>query len=190
MVDRSLVRELLGGIQERLLHERLAHAMSRAVAEREFAFELAGLIEEHVRDVVAIPPWTAAAGTPTATVGDVDLLVLPRRSAVHRKDGTLAPPRVWPAGTLAIELSEIRLASGVGGSSGYDAILAQLRTDLADKSAARPSEEPREASWLGLTVMTDAAWSDTPASVEGRRIARDVRVDRWRPCPPGLLCIG
>ncbi len=185
MVERKLVHELLFGIQERLLHERLAHAMSRAVASGELAFELAALIEEHVRDVVAIPMWNRDAEEGVAH--EADLVVLPRSSAVHRTDGTLAPPPTWPKGTVAVELSEIRLANGTGGARGYDGVLEHLRADLAAKSA---DDNRREATWLGLSVMTDAAWAGTPAKAEGERVAREVRIDRWRPCPAGLLCIG
>jgi len=175
MVDRRLVRELLLGVRKNLLNERLAHAMSKAAAETPFAFDLAALIEGHVRGVVAIPEC-----------GGLDLVVLPEASVQHGSNGMLHAPTPWPPRTVALELKEVRLANGIETAGGYDETLSELRSAMAEKMAT-----PRSAGadWVALSLMTDGAPSET-VKREAERVARDVRVERWRPCPEGLLCIG
>jgi hypothetical protein len=186
MVDRNLVRELLLGVREGLLNDRLAHVMSKASAERQFAVELAALIEAHRRDVVTVPDGSEPARAGSAHLG---LLVLPRGATEHRANGMLKAPESWPSGTLAIELRDVRLANGVDTPDGYDAALRELHWNLSERPASMP-EGAKRADRIGLAIMTDGAWAGSPAKLEAERVAREVRIERWRPGPTGMLCIG
>jgi hypothetical protein len=189
MVDVNFVRDLLRAVADSLLNERLAAALSRGAAERQFVFDLASLIEQQDSQHVAIPE---SSGNVRAGIGNVDLLVVSRESVGYRSDGILKAPDEWPSGTLAIELKDIRLANGTAGAYGYTKVLGQLQKDVVDKAAKLPAGHGRDADWLGLTVMTDGVWVETRDKVKTRaeQTARNVRLDRWEPCPDGLLCIG
>jgi len=185
MVDRNLVRELLIGVREELLNERLAHLMSKTTAERSFAIDLAALLEAHLRGVIAIPDF---GGAGRSGANDVGLVVLAASSAEHRADGTLKAPESWPPRTVAIELRDIRLTNAAEAPNGYEGALRELRADVTARARAKSTRG--EESWLGLSLMTDGAWAGSPAKLAAEEVARDVRVARWRPCPEGLICIG
>jgi hypothetical protein len=184
---RSFTRDLLPRIRDELLGERLAQAMSKAASERQFAFDLAGLIDEWLPDQVAIPE---CSGNSRSGLGNVDVLVVPRDSVRERPDGMLRSPEAWPDGAIAIELKDLRLANGVKGTYGYDGVLRDLRSDVVEKALKVPPSKSGKVQWLGLTVMTDGGLEGTKPRAKAEATAREVRIERWRPAPEGLLCVG
>jgi hypothetical protein len=175
---------LLVGVQENVLHERLAFAMSRGAGGRQLALDVAVLIEEHVRRVVVVPQRVEAEGP-------LDLVVLPQDAAVMRLDGTMGAPDVWPAKAVAIHVGEVHLARG---AEEYDRALTRLRDGLIERAGRRTggvdAGSAGSPSWVAMALMTSGAWAGTPAHAAATRVAREVRGSRWRPCPSGLVCFG
>ena len=183
----NYIGDLLALVRQRLFNERLAHALSKAAAERQFAFDLASVIDEFDPTRVALPE---CAGNARGGVGNVDLLVIPSETATQGY--RLQPPANFPPGTIAIEMKEIRLTRSNKGKYGYYSVLKDVRDQVTNNPGKLVKKGGQDADWFGLVLMSDGMWRGCRKNIRRQieKTARDVRIDKWEPGPPNLVCIG